>query len=354
MSDKSSLDLRPTAHPPKAYSVPTPCGVHQIRTLLGFPGVPTVNCYVIERPLTLVDAGLNSPASWHSFEAQLKAIGYRPEQFERILITHAHPDHFGFAERVRKLSGAQVYIGEHSFSTFALSDTDVVAQHRQVYRDYFVRLGLDDQVFASLAMMGEMMRSMAPRIRGEVIPVKDSDVIPFEDFSLQVLYTPGHTREIVCYFEPKQGFMFSSDHLLQETSPNPIIDLGPDGEEDYSRKFESLVSYYEQIQRVRKLDLQCVLPGHGLPFSGHDAVISSLLGFYELRQHKMLKVMDQEGPITVKRLAELMFPKAQGMQVFLAVCELLGNLEVMVKTHRVRSEFDGKVYLFEGLPSVLI
>ncbi len=348
MSELPTTNMRTFEDRPKAFSVLPPRGVHQIRTALGFPGVPTVNCYVIERPLTLVDAGLNSPAAWKSFEDQLAEIGFRPDQFKRILITHAHPDHFGFAERVRKLSGADVYIGEHSFSTFALSDTDVVAQHKPVYRDYFVRLGLDDQVFTSLAMMGEMMRSMAPRIRGEVIPVKDGDLIPFEDFDLQVLYTPGHTREIVCYFEPKQGFMFSSDHLLQETSPNPIIDLGPEGELDYSRKFRSLVSYYEQIERIRKLDLTCVMPGHGLPFCGHDAVIDSLLGFYELRQLKMQKMLLQSGPLTVKRLAELMFPKAHGMQLFLAVCELLGNLEVMGEKKTVQTEFDGTHYLFEG------
>jgi len=331
-----------------ARKVNPPHGIHQIKTPLGFPGVPTVNCYIIEEPLTLVDAGLNSPAAWKTFVEGLEAIGYRPEQFERILITHAHPDHFGFAERVRQLSGAQVFIGEHSAGSFALNDTDAVAQRRPVYREFFMRLGLDEQVFATLALSGEMMRAMAPCVRGDVTLLKEGDRIPFRDFELQILYTPGHTREIICYYEPKQGLLFSSDHLLQETSPNPLIDLGPDGERDFNLKFRSLASYFEQIERVRKLDLSCVLPGHGLPFVGHEAVIDSLFLFYEKRQKKIRNTLSEMGPSNLRQLAERLFPWAFGMQLFLATCELLGNLEVMEEANEVRRHDDGCHYLFEA------
>lgn len=334
-----------------AHKVDLPRGIHQVRTPLGFPGVPTVNCYIIEEPLTLVDAGLNSPAAWKVFVDYLETIGYRPDQFERILITHAHPDHFGFAERVRQLSGAQVFIGEHSADSFALNDTDAVAQRKPVYREFFLRLGLDEQVFATLALSGEMMRAMAPCIQGDVTLVKEGDRIPFQDFVLEVLYTPGHTREIVCYHEPDQGLIFSSDHLLQETSPNPLIDLGPEGERDYNLKFRSLASYFEQIERVRKLNLSCVLPGHGLPFAGHEAVIDSLFLFYDKRQKKIWNALGEMGPSNLRQLTERLFPKAFGMQLFLATCELLGNLEVMEEAGRVRRHDDGRHYLFEATPS---
>lgn len=334
-----------------AHRVDLPRGIHQIRTPLGFPGVPTVNCYVVENPLTLIDAGLNSPASWKAFVDAIETIGYRPEQFERILITHAHPDHFGFAERVRKLSNAKVFIGEHSADSFALSDSDAVAQRKPVYREFFLRLGLDDQIFSTLALSGEIMRSMAPRIQGDVTLVRDGDRIPFRDFELEVLYTPGHTREIVCYYEPKQGLIFSSDHLLQETSPNPIIDLGPEGERDYRLKFRSLVSYFDQIERVRRLKLSCVLPGHGNPFAGHEAVIDSLLHFYNGRQGKILNTLEDAGPTNLRRLAERVFPKAAGMQFFLATCELLGNLEVMEDRGSIQRHDDGRHYIFQACPA---
>ncbi len=349
MSTPDEIELRPSVHPPKARKVDPPKGVHPIRTSLGFPGVPTVNCYLIEKPLTLVDAGLNNPVAWREFEEQVHAAGHRIEQIERILITHAHPDHFGFAERVRRLSNAKVYMGEHGRETLVLNDMDVLAQRRPIYREFFQRLGLDDQIFTQLAVMGEMMRAMAPRIQAEAIFLADGDRVAFDDFELQVLYTPGHTRDIVCYYEPKRGFIFSSDHLLQETSPNPIVDLGPEGEQDFDRKFRSLQSYYEQIERVRALPIQCVLPGHGSPFCGHEAVINSLLWFYGRRQGKIAAALREAGPATARELTTTLFPSAAGMQVFLAACELLGNLEVMEGLGHVRRHFDGTHYLFEAV-----
>lgn len=347
MSSRSDLSIQPSVHPQKARKVAPPKGVHQIQTPTNFPGVPTVNCYLIEDPLTLVDCGLNTPPAWKAFVEQLEQIGYRPEQIERILITHAHPDHFGFAERLRSISNAEVYLSEHARESAALNETDIVAQRRPVYREFFVRLGLDDRIFAQLAMMGEFMRAIAPHIQTRPHLLREGDTIPFKDFDLEVLYTPGHTRDIVCYHAPKGGFIFSSDHLLQETSPNPVVDLGPEGEKDFSRKFRSLVSYYEQIERVRNLELSCVLPGHGLPFEGHGAVINSLLYFYGKRQDKIYETLLETGPANVRALTERLFPKAFGMQHFLASCELLGNLEVMEEDGRIRQEFDGTQYLFD-------
>lgn len=56
-----------------------------------------VNAYLIDdgRSVTLVDAGTArcfGPALGHVL-ANLQAAGYRPEQVDTVLITHAHPDH---------------------------------------------------------------------------------------------------------------------------------------------------------------------------------------------------------------------------------------------------------------------
>lgn len=67
-------------------------GVHRI-------GEHFVNWYLVEENgyLTLVDAGL--PASWRSLLEALNAIGRSPRDIEAIVLTHAHFDHIGFAER---------------------------------------------------------------------------------------------------------------------------------------------------------------------------------------------------------------------------------------------------------------
>ena len=67
-------------------------GVHRI-------GEYFVNWYLIEEGgrLTVVDAGL--PASWRSLSDALQRIGRVPGDVEALVLTHAHFDHIGFAER---------------------------------------------------------------------------------------------------------------------------------------------------------------------------------------------------------------------------------------------------------------
>lgn len=68
------------------------------------------NWYVIEDAgrITLVDAGF--PRHYRTFRAGLSAIGRRPRDLEAIILTHAHADHMGFIERVRRETKAPVYV----------------------------------------------------------------------------------------------------------------------------------------------------------------------------------------------------------------------------------------------------
>lgn len=68
------------------------------------------NWYVIEEAgrLTLVDAGF--PGHYRTFRAGLAACGWRPADVEAIILTHAHADHMGFIERLRRETGAPVFV----------------------------------------------------------------------------------------------------------------------------------------------------------------------------------------------------------------------------------------------------
>src|SRR5438093_2891631 len=69
----------------------------------------TVNAVLVEGdPLTLVDTGVNSPESLAALESALAARGRRIADLEQIVVTHAHPDHFGAAAELVRRSGARV------------------------------------------------------------------------------------------------------------------------------------------------------------------------------------------------------------------------------------------------------
>jgi glyoxylase-like metal-dependent hydrolase (beta-lactamase superfamily II) len=77
------------------------------------PGVHRVedaytNWYLVEAGgrLTVVDAGV--PTSWDAFTSALETLGHSTGDVEAVVLTHAHFDHVGFAERARRELGVPV------------------------------------------------------------------------------------------------------------------------------------------------------------------------------------------------------------------------------------------------------
>ena len=72
--------------------------------------VGPVNAYlVLAEPLTLVDAGINTPQAKNALMLGLQEMDISAESIRRILITHAHPDHYGLVGFLQERSGATVY-----------------------------------------------------------------------------------------------------------------------------------------------------------------------------------------------------------------------------------------------------
>ncbi len=79
--------------------------------------VGPVNAYLIEaEPLTLIDAGINTPDAQNALALALAGAGYFVESIERILVTHAHPDHYGLVPYLQEASGATVYFPEREIA----------------------------------------------------------------------------------------------------------------------------------------------------------------------------------------------------------------------------------------------
>lgn len=64
------------------------------------------NWYIVEDEgaLTIVDAGV--PTSWSSLEEALASLGKRRTDVRALILTHAHFDHIGFAERLAASSAS--------------------------------------------------------------------------------------------------------------------------------------------------------------------------------------------------------------------------------------------------------
>src|SRR5919112_3525462 len=96
-------------------------GLHRLALPLGIHGVSTVSAYLLagDGADTLVDCGIAAaptadgdpgPDGTAALEAALTACGSGFELVERLVVTHAHIDHFGLAGGVVRRRGGALWM----------------------------------------------------------------------------------------------------------------------------------------------------------------------------------------------------------------------------------------------------
>lgn len=79
-------------------------GVHQI------PSRMSRMYLIVDESLTLIDAGL--PWDARTVFRYVESIGRKPEEIDRILLTHNHPDYTSGAHSISKRTGAEIVAHE--------------------------------------------------------------------------------------------------------------------------------------------------------------------------------------------------------------------------------------------------
>jgi len=298
-----------------------------------------VNAYVIEEDngVLLFDAGIGTEQAQEALSKGFARTGHRLEDVTRIVLSHGHIDHFGAAAWVREQIGREIPILIHSADAGKVleSGTDLPALLKRNSR-YLSMLGMSLPVLEEMIDVIRRESGLGRRL-AEVMPLLPGDRFRCRHVTLEVHHTPGHTPGLCCLYEPDRRLLFSADHLLEHVSPNPLIELGLDGEPS---PFKPLISYFKSVEHVRALAVDLVLPGHATPFSAHAEVIDSLSAFYELRQAKLLDALER-GPLTVYELMSKLFPSGSAFELFLMMSETLGNLELLEDRGKVLRETDG-------------
>ena len=305
--------------------------IHRISVPTPFYVGP-VNVYLIEEdPLTLIDAGPRDDASLEALGSGLNQLGYKLSDIKRIIISHAHADHYGLARVIVEESGATAYI--HEWDAPAVSgDTDYRA-----YRELLTASGVPGETIDRMEAGYEKFQGFAYPL-DHVDTLKDNDEVLFEHESLTVVHTPGHTPGSICLVRTSNRLVFASDTVLKTITPNPVLSPDPI---NAKRRFQSLGEYLVSLARIRTLAPTVLKGGHGDDVTDYDEHFHRMFRFTNSRQSKLLALLPKNGA-TAWETSTLMFPDAGGYHRFLALSETVAHLDYAVAENKLAVERKGE------------
>jgi len=186
------------------------------------------NTYLIDGPRrVLIDPGHR--AMFAHVEQGLDRLGLTPADIDVAVCTHGHPDHL---EAVPLLRGHKAKFTLHQDEWRWIED---------VGRQMSAAFGIDLDGFQPDFFLRE----------GE---------LRIGDLSLEVIHAPGHSPGSICLYWPASRALFTGDVIFREGLGRTDLP-GGDGQQ-----------LKDSILRLAALDVEFLLPGHGAPVEGTDAV----------------------------------------------------------------------------------
>ena len=217
-------------------------GIHRIGTGL-------VNSYLIEEggEITIVDAG--APGYWSDLPEELAAMGRTFADIRALVLTHAHIDHVGFAERLRRERGVPVSVHE--------LDAKMARGEAKPQNQKMLGIGFAALTFIRFALAKGMLRA-TPIL--EVGTFGDGATLDVPG-APRVIHVPGHSEGSAALHIPARDALFVGDAFatLNVLSGKTGAQLAPFGS-DLPRARESL-------SRLERIEAKFVLPGHGQPWT---------------------------------------------------------------------------------------
>jgi glyoxylase-like metal-dependent hydrolase (beta-lactamase superfamily II) len=143
--------------------------------------------------------------------------------------------------------------------------------------------------------------------------------------SLEVISTPGHSLDSVCFYLESEGVLFTGDTILGGASTT----------------IDDLSHYLDSLKRLRDLpNLRLICPGHGPAITEPTTYIDSYIGHRLARERQIVDALSRGEALTAAQIVEQLYPEIDARLKFAAEGNVVTHLRKLERDGRVQEHAD--------------
>lgn len=236
------------------------------------------NTYLIgDEDITLIDPGPNNA------EHIKKILLMGENKIKRILVTHTHTDHSPAALPISKELKIPMFgrlvDGESEWEDNTFKP-DIVLNH--------------------------------------------GDDISTEEYSIEVIHTPGHASNHLCFYIKDFKCLLTGDHIMDGST---VVIGPPDG---------SMQAYLNSLELLKSYDIDYLAPGHGDYMQEPSKTIDSIIRHRISRESKVLRCIEKNKKSNLDELLLLVYDDVPEVLHPIAKYSLEAHLIKLIEDNKVK------------------
>ena len=245
------------------------------------------NTYIIgsESGLCILDPGPNIEKHYKALKAILEK-----EKGSHILVSHSHLDHSSMARRLSKEFAIPIY----AHGNILNSRSDYMKKILQSSKGLGGLEGID--------------QDFSPDVY-----LSDGESLTGKDWSLKVIFTPGHLSDHLSFSLKNQGILFSGDIVMGWTS---TLISPPDGD---------VGQYYLSLEKLLKRSEDLYFPGHGDKIENARKYVTNLKKHRLKREIQILELLREKKASSIE-LAKFLYKGLSDLVVIAGTRNVLAHL----------------------------